>query len=173
LIQRVLAGVGVVLLAGSAFAQETALEYEVKAAYLYNFVKFVAWPPAAARGPLTICVAAPSPFATALDDIVRGESIEGRPITTRVVEDPQASCQVLFIPRAVPSLEYLRALRTLPVLTVGETPEFVRDGGIVNFVRDAGMIHFEIDQDNARRAGLQISSRLLRLARTPHPSATP
>jgi hypothetical protein len=59
------------------------------------------------------------------------------------------------------------------VLTVGETADFIRDGGIINYVRDAGMIHFEIDQDAATRAGLQISSRLLRLARTADRSLTP
>jgi len=150
-----------------ARAQESPLEYQVKAAYLYNFVKFVEWPAGAVPGTLSMCTAGHNPFGKALDDIVRGESIDGHAIATRVVAAPQAGCQVLFVPGDVPAGEYLRAARGAPVLTVGESADFIAQGGIVNFVRDAGMVRFEIDQDAATRAGLQISSRLLRLARTP------
>ena len=148
-------------------AQEPPLEYQVKAAYLYNFVKFIEWPPAARNGTLTICTAGSNPFGAALDDIVRGESINGRAIAARAIYAPQQGCDVVFIPRGVAAAEYLRAARTAPILTVGESPDFVAQGGIINFVRDAGMIRFEIDRDAAARAGLHISSRLLRLAREP------
>jgi len=150
-----------------AGAQDTPLEYQVKAAYLYNFVKFVEWPVGAVDGTITICTAGRNPFGVALNDIVRGESIEGHAIATRVVPAPQPDCNVVFIPADVRAGEYLRALRDAPVLTVGESTDFIAQGGIINFVRDAGMIRFEIDQDAAMRARLQISSRLLRLARTP------
>ncbi len=157
----------VALTAAPLQAQETSLEYQVKAAYLYNFVKFIEWPAAARRGTLTICIAGGNPFGGALDDIVRGESINGRAIAARAIGGPQPGCDVVFVPRGVTAADYLRAARTAPVLTVGESPDFVTQGGIINFVRDAGMIRFEIDRDAAARAGLQISSRLLRLAREP------
>jgi hypothetical protein len=73
----------------------------------------------------------------------------------------------MFVPRGVAASEFLRTARTAPVLTVGESPDFIAQGGIINFVRGAGMMRFEIDQEAARRARLQISSRLLRLARVP------
>lgn len=165
--RSVIGALAVALSVLPARAQDTPLEYQVKAAYLYNFVKFVEWPAGAIGGPLTICIAGRDPFAGALDDIVRGESIDGHPIAARLVQAPQADCNVVFVPGDVTPGEYLRATRTAPVLTVGESPDFIAQGGIVNFVRDAGMIRFEIDQDAATRAGLHISSRLLRLARMP------
>jgi hypothetical protein len=162
-----LAALIVALAVPPAWAQEPPLEYQVKAAYLYNFVKFVEWPAGAVDGTLSICTAGRNPFGDALDDILRGESIDGHAIAARVVAAPQAGCHVLFVPRDVPAVEYLRGARGAPMLTVGESTDFIAQGGIINFVRDAGMIRFEIDQGSATRAGLHISSRLLRLARTP------
>jgi len=165
--RRVLAAVVVAAAGAHVLAQDASLEYQVKAAYLYNFVKFIEWPEAARTGPLTICTVGPNPFGAALDDIIRGESIDGRPIAARTIEASQPGCDIVFVPRGVAAAEYLRVARTAPVLTVGESPDFIAQGGIVNFVRDAGMIRFEIDRDAAARVGLQISSRLLRLAREP------
>ena len=165
--RRVIAAFLVGAAAAHVQAQDASLEYQVKAAYLYNFVKFIEWPETARTGPLTICTAGGNPFGAALDDIVRGESIDGRPIAARTIEASQPGCDVVFVPRGVVAAEYLRAARAAPVLTVGESPDFIAQGGIVNFVLDAGMIRFEIDRDAAGRAGLQISSRLLRLAREP------
>lgn len=148
-------------------AQSAALEYQVKAAYLFNFIKFVDWPASAASGPLTICVARPDPFGTALTDIVQGESIGGRATVVRSIGQPDPACHVVFVPRSTAAATYLAAARNVPVLTVGETPHFGEDGGIIDFVLDGGMVRFEINQDAAKLAGLTISSRLLRLARTP------
>jgi len=108
-----------------------------------------------------------SPVATALEQIIRDEVISGHRLAVRTIDSPQPACNVLFVPRDVGAGEYLKPVRTAPVLTVGESPDFIAQGGIINFVRDAGMMRFEIDQEAARRARLQISSRLLRLARTP------
>jgi hypothetical protein len=151
----------------TAQAPEPSLEYQVEAAYLYNFVKFVEWPAGTLRGAIMICTAGTTPVAAALEQIVRDEVIDGHRLAVRPIEAPQAACDVLFVPHDVDAAEYLRAARTAPVLTVGESPDFIAQGGIINLVRDAGMIRFEIDQEAARRARLQISSRLLRLARTP------
>ncbi|HEY3093876.1 MAG TPA: YfiR family protein [Vicinamibacterales bacterium] len=165
--RSLLAAVIVALAVAPARGQDTPLEYQVKAAYLYNFLKFVEWPARAVSGSLTICIAGRSPFGDALDDIVRDESIEGHAIAARVAAAPQPDCNVVFVPHDVPAAEFLRAARTAPVLTVGESADFIAQGGVINFVRDAGMIRFEIDQEAATRAGLRISSRLLRLARNP------
>jgi hypothetical protein len=162
----------VLLLALSAFgpavwAQEVPLEYHVKAAYLFNFVQFVEWPAGSADGPLVICVARPSPFGDVLASTLRDERVGGRPIDVRVIGDPDGSCHVLFIPRDAPAAAYLQSTRSSPTLTVGESAGFLRGGGIINFIREGANIRFEIDEAAARRAGLRISSRLLRLARMP------
>jgi len=153
--------------AAAATAQEQSLEYQVEAAYLYNFVKFVDWPSGALGDAISICIAGNTPVAAAVEQIVRDEVIGGHSLAVRNIEAPQAACNVVFVPRGVAASEYLRTARTAPVLTVGESPDFIAQGGIINFVRDAGMMRFEIDQEAARRARLQISSRLLRLARVP------
>jgi hypothetical protein len=153
--------------AAAAQTQEQPLEYQVEAAYLYNFVKFVDWPSGSLGDAITICIAGNTPVAAAVEQIVRDEVIGGRRLAVRSIEAPQAACNVMFVPRGVAASEFLRTARTAPVLTVGESPDFIAQGGIINFVRDAGMMRFEIDQEAARRARLQISSRLLRLARVP------
>jgi hypothetical protein len=148
-------------------AQDVALEHRVKAAYLFNFVRFVEWPAASGEGPLTICVVRPSPFGEVLTDTVRNERVNGRAIATRLVDTADDGCHVVFIPASAAALPSLRAVDESPVLTVGESPGFIRQGGMVNFVREGTNVRFEIDEPAARRAGLRISSRLLRLARVP------
>lgn len=148
-------------------AQGVSLEYQVKAVYLFNFAKFVEWPPAAAEGPLTLCVAGRNVFGDVLAETVRGEMIGGRPLAVRVILEPQPGCHVLFVPRGAAAGAYLRAVRSSPVLTVGESPEFLAEGGIANFILDGANVRFEIASEAAERNGLRISSRLLRLARGP------
>ena len=150
-------------------AQDVPLEYRVKAAYLYNFVRFVEWPPAAADGPVEICVVRPNPFGDVLVETLRGERLDGRPVVPRLVDAPEPGCQVVFVPAGSAAAPAIRAVQSTPTLTVGESPDFIRQGGIVNFVRDGANVRFEIDETAARRAGLRISSRLLRLARMPRP----
>jgi len=147
-----------------AQAQEVPLEYRVKAAYLFNFTRFVEWPTDAPATPLTICVATENPFGTALAETIRDERVNGRPLQARVVRQP-TGCHVLFIPRGVAHQPYLRASRGENVLTVGEAVGFLRDGGMINFVIEEGKVRFEIDREAAARENLTISSRLLRLAR--------
>lgn len=158
----------VLLLTATASAQQVSLEYQVKAAYLFNFTKFVEWPAEALPkgAPLTICVAVSNPFGQALEDTIKGELVDGRALTTRVVRDP-AGCHVLFVPEGVAAAALLRDARTRPILTVGETDDFQRDGGVVNFVMQDGKVRFDISPEAASRAQLRISSRLLRLRRNP------
>ena len=151
-----------------ASAQDALLEYRVKAAFLFNFTKFIDWPPGAMSdgAPFTICVAGANPLASALEDTIRGETVAGRSLQSRIAQGNEA-CQVLFVPHDVDAVPILKRARTQPVLTVGESPDFLRQGGIINFVRDGGKVRFEISQEAAMRAQLRISSRLLRLAREP------
>jgi hypothetical protein len=152
-------------------AQEVTSEYQVKAVFLFNFMKFVEWPASAPAGPLTICVAGRNPLGTFLDETIRGETAAGRPIVSRVILEPEPGCHLVFVPRGAATSAYLRASRDLPVLTVGEIPSFLEMGGIINFVleeapvKDEGTVRFEISQQAAERVQLRISSRLLQLAR--------
>jgi len=146
-------------------AQEPSLEYRVKAAYLYNFVKFVEWPSGTPPGPFTICVVGHNPFGSALSDTLRGESVDNHPLAVRIVNEPDGGCQVVFVPQGTAAPPALRAARGMPVLTVGEAPDFLMQGGIINLVLDGGKVRFDINQEPATRADLKISSRLLRLAR--------
>ena len=148
-------------------AQEVSLEYRVKAAYLFNFARFVEWPPTARSGPLTLCVAERNVFGETLAETIAGETLEGRPLATRVILEPTAGCHVLFVPRGAAAAPYLRAAQGTPVLTVGETAGFLETGGVANFILEGTNVRFEISQAAADRAGLRISSRLLRLARMP------
>lgn len=165
---RLVLAIGMLVSGGSTTAQEPTLEYRVKAAYIYNFTQYAEWPPAAlGNRPLTICVAGRDVFGHVLEDLVRGESIGGRPLTARTILEPEPGCHVLFVPAGAALSAYMRSARTAPVLTIGETEEFFGEGGIIRFVREGSKIRFEIDQQAAERVGLRLSSRLLRLARVP------
>jgi hypothetical protein len=160
----------VLLCAGTAWtsAQDAGLEYRVKAAYLFNFTKFIQWPDAAVADGrrFSICVAGRNPFGPALASTVMGETAAGLPMAARVVNaNDAADCHVLFVPRGVAAAPYLRGVAKSPVLTVGESPGFLAQGGAINFVLDGGRVRFEINQAAAERAQLRISSRLLQLGR--------
>lgn len=159
---------GLLLCAVPAAAQEGGLEYQVKAAYLFNFTKFVEWPDMTLQNAtaFSICTARINPFGRALLSIVADENAAMLPLAARVVSaDEAASCHVLFVPRGVAAAPYLRAVASSPVLTVGESPEFLAQGGAINFVVEDGRVRFVINQAAAERVRLRISSRLLQLGR--------
>lgn len=158
----------VLVLAGSPVGtQEVALEYRLKAAYLLNFTKFVEWPPKSDAGPFRLCLAGHDPFGEALAAALRGETVNARPIDVRVVVTPDPGCDLLFVPGDVSATPFLRAARGSATLTVGETPRFTAQGGVINFVLQESTVRFQINAEEAERAGLRISSHLLRLARGP------
>jgi YfiR/HmsC-like len=144
---------------------EVPLEYQVKATYLFNFVKFVEWPAPAAPDSLTICVAERNPFGDSLREAIQGEKIGGRALATRVVSQPESACAVVFVPRGIAAGRYLEAFRNSSTLTVGEDTDFLARGGIIRFILESGSVRFEIDSAAAKRADLRISSHLLRLSR--------
>jgi hypothetical protein len=162
------------VLAGVCFqAKEVSLEYQVKAVYLFNFAKFIEWPAEAPPGPITICVASQNPFGDVLEETLRGEMVNGRPLAMRVIPGPDPGCHVIFVPQGAAPATYLRAVEGSPTLTVGETPDFISQGGIISFILEGGKVRFQIDSKAAERADLRISSHLLRLARTPDRRGTP
>lgn len=146
-------------------------ESQVRAAYLYNFGKFVEWPPAvrAAKGePFAICVFGQDPFGPALDSTLAGESIGGATVVARRISKPaeMSHCRIVFIAAAEePQLkDLLAALDKNSVLTVSDMPEFTRRGGMLQFVLDGKRVRFEVNLAAAERAGLTLSSQLLKLA---------
>ena len=153
----------------SAQADDQPSEFQVKAAFLLNFTKFVEWPAAAFaddRSSLTICILGTDPFDGALDQIVDGEAVNGRMVAVHRIGQPPPpkTCQILFVAR--PEREVPKALRGLgPVLTVGNGENFLRDGGMVAFVINDRHVRFDINQKAAADAMLTVSSRLLNVAR--------
>src|SRR5262249_18853354 len=151
-------------------AQTSSAEYEVKAAFIFNFAKFVEWPPQAfsgAESPFTICLAG-DPFAGALDRLIQGKTLDRRRLTIRRVSagDDVHACQVLYIApsKSRRAAELLNSVANAPILTIGESKNFIEDGGIIRLVNAGGHIRFQINPDAADRGSLKISSRLLRVA---------
>ena len=153
-------------------AQETGFdEYQVKAAFLYNFAKFVEWPPgtfANPHDPIGICVVGQSPFGLTLDDMVRGKKIGDRAFAVRSVPDTQQAsrCQIIFIGASERkrTRALLDELKNAPVLTAGETDDFTALGGIIGFKLEGTRVRIQVALDVAERTKLRISSKLLRLA---------
>jgi hypothetical protein len=153
------------------WADESLPEYQVKALFLLNFIKYVDWPPIAFAGsntPITIGVFGESKLGEALKNVVAGKSVGGRTIAIRQIEgtDDCSQCHILFISdsESARMRRILDKASALPILTVGEDAAFAQNGGIINFVRKNGNVRLEIDLAAARKAGLAISSRLLAVA---------
>ena len=150
-------------------APDESLEYRVKAAYLLNFTRYVEWPtPPASNSRLSICVMGTDPFGRILDATVAGRTVQGRPLEVRRVQSaPEArGCEVVFISREKwrRDPEGLKALADAGSLTVGESEQFARSGGVIGFVIRDETVRFVINAAARDRAGLRISSRMLSLA---------
>ena len=148
---------------------QTTLENKLKAAVVSKFPQFVEWPPAALDGRATIdvCVAPPDPFGSDLDELVADETVGDRKVAVRRIDGAPdlAGCHLLLV--AGPSSarrSLLQRAAALPILTVGDDPRFMDDGGIVRLRVVGGRIRFDVNAAAARRAGLRISSQLLQLA---------
>jgi hypothetical protein len=147
-------------------------EYEVKAAFLYNFLSFVDWPDGAVpAGTFTIAVVGRDPFGAVLDDVVSGEQHEGRRIVVRRVARARDAdgAQIAFL--GVTDAQLAGALADLagkPVLTVGEGRDFAKRGGIIQLRMQGGRVRFDVNARAATVSGLKISSHLLKLAVTVH-----
>jgi hypothetical protein len=167
---RLLLACALLLAPARAHAQEGAPEYAVKAAFLYNFSKFVEWPPSAfatAADPIVICVLGENPFGPLLADAVRGKKVSGREVAVREPRSVSeaAGCHVIFIASGDRRLdETLHELASQPVLTVSDADSAVERGAIIGLKMDERRVRFEINMIAARRAGLKLSSQLLKVA---------
>lgn len=146
-------------------------EFEVKAAYLYNFGRFVEWPPetvSSDTAEFPICILGDDPFGKALDSTISGEKIEGRAVVARRISAPaQATvCRVLFISSSEDKQikEILSNLGKSSILTVSDIPQFLDDGGMVQFILADQKVRFKINLAATRQAGLNLSSELLKVA---------
>jgi hypothetical protein len=144
-------------------------EHQIKVAYLYNFGKYVEWPPDN-KATFTIGVVGADPFGRSLDELARTKELGGRPITIRRIlnADDYADCHILFITQnAADALvrDVLEKAGRHPSLIVGEETGFAQSGGIVNFYLENNRVRFEINLRAAHKSGLRISSKLWQLGR--------
>jgi hypothetical protein len=146
-------------------------EYHVKAAFLYNFAKYVDWPTEAfptPGEPFAICVLGDDPFGRSLDDVIAGRAIVGRPVVVRRISDTRQTggCHILFVTSSAGKhvVSVLAATKHSGVLTVGETGNSTSEGLIINFTLEGGKVRFEINLVAAADEKLRFNSRLLSLA---------
>lgn len=151
-------------------APPPALEYQVKASYLYNFVHFVSWP-ADVFGDddkFNLCVVGADRFGNALD-IFTGERVDNHEIIVRRLQQPaqahDARCHLLFV--AADAADPTAIASERGMLTVGEVAGFLEQGGIINLIEVRGRIRFQVNQQSAQQVGLIVSSRLLNLSTPP------
>jgi len=158
-------------LAAGSSAADSASEYELKAAFLYKFTKFVAWPSEAFAGPdspIVVGIAGFDPFGPVLEEMVAEQSVGGRPIAVRRFETPErlGLCHILFIGRKEDRQDWLRAAEgelAAIALTVGEDEGFQKQGAITLLLRD-NHIRLAVNLGAVHRTGLQVSSKMLALA---------
>lgn len=172
----VVCGIWLLMLAGllqGSVARSAAVtpEYQLKAVFLFNFTQFVEWPPQAfddTNSPLVIGVLGNDPFGSYLDDTVRGETVNGRPLVVQRFSTSSdiKHCHVLFISRseATHLTQILAGLKGKNILTVSDADNFNREGGIIRLATIANKIRLRIALEEAKAANLTISSKLLRPA---------
>jgi hypothetical protein len=143
-------------------------QYDVQAIYLYNFAKFVRWPPGSPATTLDICIAGQKTYVDSLTKVVAGETINTHPLAVRAVQRPEdaAGCAILFIDASAKErLEgLLAATAGKPVLTVSDIPGFLDSGGMIQFLLIDNRVRFSVDLRPVARSGITLSSELLKVA---------
>ena len=171
----------ILLAALSLNAQNTtgSAEYLIKAGFIYNFANLVQWPSssfAQPDSPIVIVILGEDHFGTTLDRALDGKKVNARSFVIKRAKSiselqrtlgPQKDCQILYVSSSeMPHLsDAIQMLKGVPVLTIGETPGFARNGGIINLILEDNKVRFEVNVAAAKEADLNISSRLLALAR--------
>lgn len=147
-------------------------EYDLKAAFLFNFAKFIDWPAGSftsPQSPFTICVLGRDPFGRVLDDNLQGKMIRDQPLAVRRLKDRTEArrCQVVFVSSSENAhlAEILESVRGANVLLVGDTIGFAAAGGTIELTLEDNRVRFTINTDAAGRTGLTFSSKLLALAK--------
>lgn len=163
--------VAVLLLLSVPLLADPVDEHQVKAAFLYNFTKFVEWPTGRLgdADPIVIGVFGRNPVGDELQDVVRERKVNGHDILVREVRAVSDAKAVHALYMAADEDEHLRdvlpGIRGAGVLTVGETARFAEQGGMITFVREGDKLRFQINAESAELSGLKIGSQLLRLSR--------
>jgi len=157
---------------GSARADEDNREYQIKAAFIYNFAQFTTWPDKAFANddsPFVVAVIGQDPFNQALESACDGKTIAGHPMEVRHIDSPEqiVGCHLLFVPESEDDHldDIFKVVADRPILTVGESPKFPWAGGTIRFLIEDHKMRFEINPDSAAKAALRISSKLMSLAR--------
>ncbi|HMC26543.1 MAG TPA: YfiR family protein [Verrucomicrobiae bacterium] len=157
--------------AGSRAQEPPLTEYQIKAAFLFNFAKFVQWPAEALPGagsPIVIGIMGENPFRDDLARTIRNKTVDDHPLVIKEFRalSEATNCQILFISTSEKKRlpEILAVLKGSSVLTVGEMERFTETGGMINFFQAGTKLRFKVNQEAAIKAGLKISSKLLSLA---------
>ncbi|MBI4601283.1 MAG: YfiR family protein [Planctomycetes bacterium] len=147
-------------------------ERAIKAAFLFNFTKFVEWPASAfgdAKAPFVIAVLGEDLFGELLEAAVKGKVVKGRPITIRRYTEVKelGPAHVLFVSSSLAGqlAEVFEATKKLPVLTVSDMPGFIQRQGAIEFVIADGRVKLHVNFDNAAAAGLKLSAELLKVSK--------
>ena len=150
-------------------------EYLIKAGFIYNFAKFVEWPTASFAqpdSPIVIGILGTDPFGNLIDRIIENKKIGARGLVVKRLKwdtdlKNLKECKILFVGASEKAHldDLVQIVKSLPILTVGETPGFAERGGVIRFVLEDNRVRFEINVEAAHQADLTISSRLLTLAR--------
>lgn len=157
-----------VLLTGFAFAGNT--ETDVKAAFIYNFTKFVEWPDSAlaADAPLHLCMLGRDDIGARLR-LLHGREAQGHPLHVRALESAtdHKGCHVIYVAKSAEGLlpQLMQQIESAPVLTVSDSKGFVRKGGMIELFVESSRVQFSINTLPAQTTGLKISARMLQLAR--------
>lgn len=157
----------------NSYAQKkTYGEYEVKAAFIYNFLKFIEFPDSSSdNSTVNLCILGDDPFGKALSPVQSDGERDKKIIVKRYNNfTGQERCQILFICRSEKRhlSQLLNTIKGMSILTIGDTEDFAKQGVIINFYIEEDKVRFEINKEAADKAGLKISSRLLSLARIIH-----
>ena len=174
---RLLITVAMVILPSLGFeahAQDSSVssEYLIKAGFIYNFANLVQWPSNAFTqpdAPIVIGILGEDPFGTVLDRVLEGKKVNGRVFVVKRLKSvlDLKECHIVFVSSSEMAhfAEAIHLAKGMPILTIGENPGFAKRGGIINLVLEDNKVHFEINVEAAKEADLNISARLLALAR--------
>jgi len=157
---------------GADQAQAQSKEYQIKAAFLFNFAQFVKWPGTSfptPDAPFCIGILGDDPFGGALEETIQGETIDNRKLTlqhARNFEELQG-CQMIFVSKSEESHvgQILSQLDSKPILLVSDINSFAKSGGAIGFYLQEGKVRFAINPSTAQRGGLRVSSQLLNLGK--------
>lgn len=169
LLRPLLSGLLCLLLSAPLLAAQPFSQYDVEAAYLYNFGKFVRWPAAASKQTtFDICILGKDPFGGTLERLIANDTMDGRVIRKRIITQATDAngCAIVYISDSeAPRVHsILSDFSNKPALLVSGLPTFADDGGMVQFLVENQRVRFEINLDAASRCGLEISSELLKVA---------